>query len=297
LAVTRVFRAEDGGTRARLEASPHFIEGRMLTAMMALLLQSQSQNDLDADAVDPVKEHPKILAEAKGKAAAAVTYKAICAVIKTDSVKDVSETSSGTLLFRYIPADPKKKKPADWAFALDDQGVMAQEATAYRAFVTPARLLTLWTASKEGEEVDLAKDKTLRPWLILATPFSDLLKDYDAKIVMLASKYVLARTKKSSQGGDTNPDAEKQAAAKPGFEGVRSHMYHLVPKNASVASQCKKITVSVDMEHFLVMRVEFDWNGDGTQKSAVQLREVEIGAKVEDAAFQPDTKGFTVRKK
>ncbi len=262
--------------------------------LVALLLL---QGGPDPGALDPAKEQAAILADAKAKAAKLLSYKALYTMVESDSVKDSSVGSEGTITLKITPADAKKKIAATWQIALEDAGQMGQEATKFTASHGPKRYLTLWAASKEGEEIDPAKDKKLRYWTYLATPFGELLKDHDAKLVNMANKYVLAKTAKSSQGGDTNQEDETKRKAKPSFDAHRSHFFLLTPKNGAAAAQCKRIVVAVDMELFLLMRVEFDWKGDGSTKSTFSVKEADVEAKIDDAVFSPDTKEYKINKK
>jgi len=266
----------------------------MLALLIALAIQGGAP---DPGAIDPVKENAAVVAAAKDKASKALAFKAAYSMIESDSVKDSSVGSNGTILVRFTPADAKKKLPAAWAVAIDDGGVMDQDETKFKASFGPKSLLTVWPAKKEGEQIDPAKDKTLRYWPLLGTPFGELLKDYDAKLVRLATKYELSKTPKSSQGGESNTDEEAKRIGKPSFDGWRSHIYLLTPKNAAVAAQCKKISVSVDMEHYLLTRVELDWKGDGMKKSSINLKEVDVVATLDDASFTLDTTGYKITKK
>ena len=265
----------------------------MVTFVLALLLQ---QSGPDPGALDPAKEQASILADAKAKAGKALSYKAIYSMVDSDSAKDSSVGSDGTITLKITQADAKKKTAGTWQIALEDNGQMGQETTKFIASHNPKRYLTLWTSSKEGEEIDPTKDKKLRYWTYLATPFGELLKEHDAKLVTLSTKYALGKTQKSSQGGETNKEDETKRNAKPSFDGYRCHVFLLTPKNGAAAAQCKRIVVAVDLELFLVMRVEFDWKGDGSTKSAFGLKEVDVDAKIDDAVFNPDTKEYKIKK-
>jgi hypothetical protein len=51
------------------------------------------------------------------------------------------------------------------------------------------------------------------------------------------------------------------------------------------------------MELFVITRVEFDWKGDGSTKNSFSLKEIDVDAKIDDAAFNLDATGFKVTKK
>jgi outer membrane lipoprotein-sorting protein len=263
-----------------------------LIAALAVFLQQGP----DPGVLDAAKEQAAILADAKSKAGKALSYQAKYTMTESDSAKDVSIGSEGTITLRLTPADPKKKIGATWQIAIDDQGQMGQEATKFLAVFAPKKYLTLRPASKEGEEVDPSKEKKLQYWPFLAATLGDLMKECDVKLVRMSSRYVLQRTQKSSQGGETNPDDENKVKLKPSFDPTTSHIFSATPKGAA-AAQCKKITLHIDMDAFFVTRIEFDWKGDGLLKSAFALKEVDLAAKIEDAAFAPDTTGYKITKK